>query len=130
VEADAAGLATRVYEDAGIGPDDLDFANLYDGFTVVTPLWVEAFQLAERGEALSWMTADRIAIEGGFPLNTCGGSNGVGRTHGVSLHYDSVLQIQGRAGPRQVKHRDLCIALSGPPPDAPGAQILCSTPTP
>jgi acetyl-CoA acetyltransferase len=130
VEADAAGLATRVYEDAGIGPDDLDFANLYDGFTVVTPLWVEAFQLAERGEALSWMTADRIAIEGGFPLNTSGGSNGVGRTHGVSLHYDSVLQIRGRAGPRQVKHRDLCIALSGPPPDAPGAQILCSTPTP
>ena len=93
-------------------------------------MWVENFGLCGRGEALPWMTADRIAVEGSFPLNTSGGSNGVGRTHGVSLHYDAVLQIQGRAGKRQVRNHDLCIAESGPPPDAPAAQILCSAPTP
>ena len=130
LEADTVGFAQRLYEDAGVGPHDLDFANLYDGFTVVTPMWVETFGLVGRGEALSWMTADRIAIEGSFPLNTSGGSNGVGRTHGVSLHYDAVLQIQGRAGRRQVKNHHLCIAESGPPPDAPGAQILCSAQAP
>jgi len=125
-----AGFAARLYEDAGVGPKDLQFANLYDGFAVVTPMWVETFGLAEKGEALPWMTADRIAIEGSFPLNTAGGSNGVGRTHGVSLHYDSVLQIQGRANQRQVQNNGLCIALSGPPPDAPGAQILSADPAP
>jgi len=123
-------FAWRLYGDAGVGPGDLQFANLYDGFTVVTPMWVENFGLCGRGEALPWMTADRIAVEGSFPLNTSGGSNGVGRTHGVSLHYDAVLQIQGRAGKRQVRNHDLCIAESGPPPDAPAAQILCSAPTP
>ena len=55
---------------------------------------------------------------------------GVGRTHGVSLHYDAVLQVQGRAGKRQVANHGLCIAESGPPPDAPGAQILSATPSP
>ena len=124
------GFARRLYEDAGVGPKDMQFANLYDGFTVVTPMWVETFGFCGRGEALPWMTADRIAIEGSFPLNTSGGSNGAGRTHGVSLHFDAVLQIQGRAGKRQVKNNDLCIAESGPPPDGPAAQILCSSPTP
>lgn len=130
IEAETPVFAQQLYDDAGISPKDLQFANLYDGFTVVTPMWVEAFGLCGRGEALPWMTADRIAVEGSFPLNTAGGSNGVGRTHGVSLHYDSVLQIQGRANRRQVRNNGLCIALSGPPPDAPGAQVLCSSPTP
>lgn len=128
-EANGA-FAKKLYEDAGVGPSDIQFANLYDGFTVVTPMWVENFGLCERGEALPWMTTDRIAIGGSFPLNTAGGSNGVGRTHGVSLHYDSILQIQGRAGRRQVERNDLCIAESGPPPDGPGAQILSSIPNP
>ena len=125
-----AGFADRLYSDAGVGPKDIQFANLYDGFTVVTPMWVETFGFANRGEALPWMTTDRIAIGGSFPLNTSGGSNGVGRTHGVSLHYDAVLQVQGRAGKRQVANHGLCIAESGPPPDAPGAQILSATPSP
>ncbi|MBF8266749.1 MAG: putative thiolase [Dehalococcoidia bacterium] len=130
VEETNAAFASRLYADAGVGPEDMQFANLYDGFTVVTPMWVEAFGLSGKGEGLPWMTAERIAIEGSFPLNTSGGSNGVGRTHGVSQHLDAVLQLQGRAGKRQVKNRDLCIAESGPPPDAPGAQILCSAPGP
>lgn len=130
IEEDTRRLAQQLYADAGVGPSDLGFANLYDGFTVVTPMWVEGFGLAPRGEALPWMTTERIAVEGSFPLNTAGGSNGVGRTHGVSLHYDSVLQIQGRANRRQVKNNDLCVAESGPPPDAPSGQVLCSMPNP
>ncbi len=120
-------FARRLYDDAGISPRQIQFANLYDGFTVVTPLWVEAFGLCEKGQALQWMVDENISINGKLPLNTSGGSNGVVRTHGVSLHYDSILQIQGRAGERQVRNNDICIAESGPPPDSPGAQILCSS---
>ena len=130
LEVSNAAFANKLYEDAGVGPRDIQFANLYDGFTVVTPMWVENFGLCGRGEALPWMTTDRISIDGAFPLNTSGGSNGVGRTHGVSLHYDSILQIQGRAGLRQVPRNGLCVAESGPPPDGPGAQILSATPRP
>jgi acetyl-CoA acetyltransferase len=126
LEDSNALFAQNLYRDAGIAPSDLQFANLYDGFTVVTPMWVEAFGLCGKGEGLPWMTEDRISIQGDFPLNTSGGSNGVGRTHGVSQHYDAVLQIQRRAGKRQVKNSDLCIAESGPPPDYPGAHILCA----
>ena len=130
LEETNAAFARSLYEDAGVGPKDIQFANLYDGFTVVTPMWVEAFGLCPKGEGLPWMTRDHISIEGSFPLNTSGGSNGVGRTHGVSQHFDAILQVQGRAGKRQVMNKDLCIAESGPPPDSPGAHILCTSPRP
>ena len=130
LEETNAAFARSLYEYSGVGPKDIQFANLYDGFTVVTPMWVEAFGLCGQGEGLLWMTRDRIAVEGSFPLNTSGGSNGVGRTHGVSLHYDAILQVQGRAGKRQVMNKDLCIAESGPPPDNPGAHILSTSPRP
>ena len=130
LEENNAAFARGLYEDAGVGPKDIHFANLYDGFTVVVPMWLENFGLCERGEGLPWMTTDRIAIEGSFPLTTSGGSNGVGRTHGVSQHLDAVLQLQGRAGKRQVKNNNLCIAESGPPNDSPGAHILCTSPSP
>tara|TARA_B100000949_G_scaffold163388_1_gene144070 strand:- start:31 stop:753 length:723 start_codon:yes stop_codon:yes gene_type:complete len=129
LEETNAEFARRLYHDAGISSHEIQFANLYDGFTVVTPLWLEAFGICEKGQALPWMTNENISIHGKLPLNTAGGSNGVGRTHGVSLHYDSILQIQGRAGQRQVRNKDICIAESGPPPDSPGAQILCSSQT-
>ena len=129
LEETNAEFARRLYHDAGISSHEIQFANLYDGFTVVTPLWLEAFGICENGQTLPWMTNENISIHGKLPLNTAGGSNGVGRTHGVSLHYDSILQIQGRAGQRQVRNKDICIAESGPPPDSPGAQILCSSQT-
>lgn len=118
----------RVWEDAGVGPRDVGFISLYDGYTVMTPLWLEAFGICGRGEALDWLSPGHIAIEGSLPLNTSGGNNGAGRTHGVSHHYDAILQIQGRAGPRQVKNSHLGLVETGPPPAA-GAHVLSRTPS-
>lgn len=128
VEQADADFAKSLYAGAGLGPDDMQFANLYDGYTTVTPMWIEAFGLAERGQALSWLTTDRIAVEGSFPLNTCGGNSGVGRTHGSALHLDAILQIQGRANKRQIKDHDLCVVETGPLVTG-GGHILCSTST-
>ncbi len=126
IEAGNATVARRTWESAGLGPKDMDFANLYDGYAVFTPLWIEAFGLAGKGDGIAFLKPERIAIEGSFPFNTSS-SNAAGRTHGVSHLYDAVVQIRGEAGPRQVKKHELGLVETGPPPNG-HAQVLSRSP--
>ncbi|MEE9285815.1 MAG: thiolase family protein [Dehalococcoidia bacterium] len=95
------GLLTR----AGIGPKDVDVANLYDGFSVLTPLWAEALGFCGEGEGFSFITSPSL------PLNTSSGNLGAGRMHGVPQIMDSVLQVMGRSGPRQVENAHIALAV-------------------
>ena len=95
----------KLYEGAGIGPSDLSFENMYDGFTLFHQFHLEGLRYAgvQRGEALDFYQTD-ISIEGPNPVSPSGGNAGSGRTR-FWLHMDSVLQLQGRAGARQIKKK-------------------------
>ena len=96
-------IAKKVYEGSGLTPGELDLFNPYDGFTLFFQYYLEAFQWhgVKRGEAHDFYAGD-IRVEGPHPLSSSGGNNGNGRTRWWG-YLDSIQQLQGRAGKRQVK---------------------------
>ncbi len=96
-------LAQKVYEGSGLTPGDVDVFNPYDGFTLFTQWYLEGFQWhgVKRGEAHDFYAGD-ISVEGPHPFSSSGGNSGSGRTRWW-MHTDSIQQLQGRAGERQVR---------------------------
>lgn len=83
--------------------DDVDVAGLYDGFTILTVVWLEALGVCGKGEAGAFIEGgERIARDGQFPLNTGGGQLSAGRLHGFGHLHEVCLQLRGEAGERQV----------------------------
>ena len=79
-----------------MGPEDVDLIHVYDGFSPMVPMWLEAFQFAPRGEGLRWMQGGTIAPDGPHPMNTSGGNLGEGRIHGFAHVYETAIQMMGR----------------------------------
>jgi len=104
---------------------DLDFAELYDGFTYLTFAWLEALGICGPGEAGPFVEgATRIALEGEFPLNTYGGQLSAGRMHGYWVLHEACLQLRGQAGERQIaKKAEVAAVANGGGPIA-GCMIL------
>lgn len=95
-------------------PADVDVAQIYDGFSILTLLWLEALQLCGRGEAAAFVEGGaRIGLEGELPLNTSGGQLSAGRFHGYGHTYEACLQLWGRGGERQVKDARVCAVANG-----------------
>ena len=96
--------ARRAYAMAGVRPDDVDIAQVYDSFTITVLLELEALGFCARGEAGSFVEKGRIAPGGDFPLNTSGG--GLSYCHpgifGLLLVVEAVRQLRGECGDRQV----------------------------
>jgi acetyl-CoA acetyltransferase len=96
------------YEAAGLGPDDIDVAQLQD-----TDAGSELIHMAENGfcadgEQEKWIADGATEINGRLPVNTDGGLIANGEPIGASglrQVYEIVLQLQGRAGQRQVPNR-------------------------
>jgi acetyl-CoA acetyltransferase len=95
----------KLYEGAGITARDLSFENMYDGFTLFHVWHLEGLRYAgvQRGEGLDLFQTD-ISIEGPNPVSPSGGNAGSGRTR-FWLHVDSIQQLQGRAGARQISKK-------------------------
>ena len=106
--------AAQLWGASGATPADIDTANLYDGFSFITPLWLESLGFCAEGEAFDFMQGGRISPTGSLPLNTSGGNLGAGRLHGVTHLMESVLQVTDRAGERQIKGAQLSLAAVGP----------------
>ena len=98
----AASTGRKVYEAAGVTAGDIQFENCYDGFTLFHVFHIEGFGFAgiKQGEALDLFQTD-ISIHGPHPVSPSGGNTGSGRTR-FWMHTDSMQQIQGRAGARQI----------------------------
>lgn len=100
--ADSARLA---YEQAGVGPEDIDAFELHDAFTIVTALTLEACGFAAPGEGIGWARDELIGIGGKLPISTLGGLKGRGHPIGASGVYqavEAVQQLRGTAGDSQV----------------------------
>ena len=98
-------LPRKIWEGSGLGPKDVDVFNPYDGYLQFTQEFLEGFQWhgVKHGEALDFY-ADDIRVEGPHPFLSSGGNNGTGRTR-YSLFTDSVEQLRGTAGKRQIQLR-------------------------
>jgi acetyl-CoA acetyltransferase len=126
--AAGAQLGRRLWASAGVGPGDVGVANLYDGFSILTPLWMEALGLCAEGEALAMIHAGHTTIDAELPLNTSGGNQGAGRMHGVPHLMEGALQVMRRAGTRQVDGADISLSVVGPLHHGAGV-VFCSSPT-
>ena len=65
--------AEAAYTMAGMGPDDMEMAMIYDSFTITAGITAEMLGLAPRGEGYSLWKDGRAAPGGSFPINTNGG---------------------------------------------------------
>jgi acetyl-CoA acetyltransferase len=98
--------AARAYEQAGIGPEDVDVVELHDCFTPNEVISYEALGLCGEGEA-SRMVADGDNSYGGrYVVNPSGGLMSKGHplgATGLAQCFELVQQLRGEAGPRQVE---------------------------
>jgi acetyl-CoA acetyltransferase len=95
-------------------PKDVSAAQLYDGFSILTMIWLEGLGLCPRGESGRFVEGGtRIARGGSLPLNTNGGQLSAGRTHGLGYVHEACLQLWGRAGERQIAPHQIAVAAAG-----------------
>jgi acetyl-CoA acetyltransferase len=105
------GLRTELFGRAGVGPADVDVAEIYDCFTSAVLMSLEGLGLCGRGESGHLMAS--TGPGGDRPVNTHGGLLGEGYLHGMNPVAEAVLQVQGRGGERQAARHDVVVATSG-----------------
>jgi acetyl-CoA C-acetyltransferase len=107
------GAAKKAYERAGLGPKDIQFAELHDCFTIAEIVAMEDLGFVERGRGGFFTAEGGTRRNGAMPINASGGlkSKGhpVGAT-GVAQICDLVQQIRCEAGERQLKRHSVGLA--------------------
>ncbi|MFI5973152.1 thiolase C-terminal domain-containing protein [Streptomyces sp. NPDC051452] len=102
----AAVSGRLAFERAGVRPDEMDFAEIYDAFTYMTLVTLEDLGFCAKGEGGAFVEEGRLLTRGGrLPVNTDGG--GLSAQHpgmrGLFLLVEAVRQLRGEAGARQVR---------------------------
>jgi len=88
---------------AGLGPSEMQFAQLYDCFTIVPLITLEDYGFCKKGEGGPFVSSGNIELGGSIPLNTSGGLLGETGMPGMQLVLEGVRQVRGQCGARQVK---------------------------
>jgi acetyl-CoA acetyltransferase len=95
--SEAKLVARQLYETAGIAPDDIDAAMLYENFSPIVFLQLEAMGFCGPGEARDFIADGNIDLGGRLPVNTHGGLLGEAYIHGLNNILEGVRQIRGAA---------------------------------
>ncbi len=98
-------VAAAAYDEAGIGPDDVDLAEVYDLSSALELDWYEDIGLCKEGEAEQLLRDGVTALGGRVPVNPSGGLSCFGEAipaQAIAQVCELVWQVQGRAGARQV----------------------------
>ncbi|MES2320743.1 MAG: thiolase family protein [Pseudomonadota bacterium] len=121
----AEGCGQHLWSRTDYKPADVDLAALYDGFSILSLLWLEGLSFCGRGEAAAFVEGgQRIALDGELPLATGGGQLSAGRLHGMIHIAEAVTQLRGDGEARQVPGKPkVAVASNGGGPLA-GAILL------
>jgi len=105
--------AAQAFEQAGMGPEDLDFAEVHDCFTIAEIVRIENLGLCPEGEGGRWVESGQTQLGGSFPINPSGGllckGHPVGAT-GIAQVAECVWQLRGEAGARQIQGAKAALA--------------------
>ena len=99
--------ARKAYDQAGVRPEDVDFFELHDAFSIMSVLSLEACGFAERGKGPRLGLEGDILISGRIPITTRGGLKARGHPVGATGMYqivEAVQQLRGEAAPTQVEN--------------------------
>jgi acetyl-CoA acetyltransferase len=112
----AAVAGKMAFERAGIRPDEIDVANIYDAFTYMLMITLEDLGFCAKGEGGSFVEGGRLELGGSLPTNPDGG--GLSACHpgqrGLFLLVEAVKQLRGECGDRQVPDAKLaCVSATG-----------------
>jgi acetyl-CoA acetyltransferase len=112
-----ARTTERLWASAGVGPDEVDLPQIYDGFSPWVWFWLELLGLCPVGEAHRFVAEGGLDSDrpGGVPGLSSGGALGNGRMHGIPQMLESYLQLAGRAGDRQREKATLAVACGSSP---------------
>jgi acetyl-CoA acetyltransferase len=111
-QAESRIVARQLFERTGLSASDLDVAILYDHFTPLVLMQLEAFGLCGRGEAGAALREGFFDLDGTLPLNTHGGHLGEGYIHGMNGVAEAVRQLRGSAA-NQVAGAEVALVTSG-----------------
>lgn len=98
--------AQEAYEMAGVGPEDIDVAEIHDSFSIAELMYYEAFGFCRPGEAVSLLKSGATLLGGKHVINPSGGLMARGHpvaATGVAQIVEITRQLQGRSGAHQVE---------------------------
>ncbi len=110
VSTAAAESGERAYRMAGLGPDDIDTAQIYDCFTYMVLTQLEDYGFCKKGEGGAFVRSNALRLDGRLPTNTSGGQLSEAHVEGMLQIVEGVRQLQG-VYPADRQVRDAEIAL-------------------
>jgi acetyl-CoA acetyltransferase len=123
-ELPAKTVADTLYRRAGLGPTDVDVAQIYDCFSITVLLQLEDWGFAAKGDGGPFVASGAIELGGSLPINTGGGHLSEGYIHGMNHILEGVRQIRGTST-SQVDGADVCLVTSTPLP--PGSALMLTS---
>ena len=108
-------IAASAYEEAGLGPEDLSLAEVYDLATSIELDWYEDIGLCPEGEAVGLLRSGDTAIGGRLPVNASGGLSCFGEAvpaQALAQVCELTWQLRNQAGQRQVEGAQTGIAVN------------------
>ncbi|HVV31410.1 MAG TPA: thiolase family protein [Mycobacteriales bacterium] len=118
--------AQELWSKTDLQVSDLDCAQLYDGFSLITFQWLEALGACEPGQAGPFVRDGGTQLGGALPTNTDGGACNVGRRHGANFCIEATRQLRGQGGTRQVADAEVAVWANAVGPFA-GAMLLTNS---
>ncbi len=108
-------IAAKSYEEAGLGPSDVDVAEVYDLSSAMELDWYEQLGFCDEGEAEGMLRDGDTAIGGRLPVNPSGGLGAFGETvpaQAIAQVCELVWQLRGEAGQRQVNGAKVGVTIN------------------
>ena len=109
---EGAFLGEQLYEATGLAPDDIDVAMIYENFTPIVFIQLEAFGFCGPGEATDFIAGGNIEVGGKIPVNPNGGLLGEAYIHGMNNILEGVRQVRG-TGVNQVDGAEHVLVSAG-----------------